>query len=37
MSDSPESVVRKYFAAWADPEAHELGSFFHDAGVGAAG
>ena len=28
MSNSPESVVRRFFAAWADPKADELGSFF---------
>lgn len=28
MSDSPESVVRRFFAAWADPKPEELGSFF---------
>jgi|SRR5271166_170342 len=33
MSDSPESVVRKFFAAWADPEPDELSSFFHDDAV----
>jgi limonene-1,2-epoxide hydrolase len=33
MSDSPESVVRKFFAAWADPKSDELGSFFHDAAM----
>jgi len=33
MSDSPESLVRKFFAAWADPEPDELGSFFYDAAV----
>jgi limonene-1,2-epoxide hydrolase len=30
MSDSPESVVRKFFAAWSDPKPDELGSFFND-------
>ena len=30
MSDSPQSVVRRFFAAWAKPDADELGSFFHD-------
>jgi uncharacterized protein (TIGR02246 family) len=30
MSDSPESVVRKFFAAWADPKADELAGFFAD-------
>lgn len=33
MGDTPESVVRKFFAAWADPMPDELGSFFHDAAV----
>lgn len=28
MSDSPEAVVRRFFAAWAQPRADELGSFF---------
>jgi limonene-1,2-epoxide hydrolase len=28
MSDSPELVVRRFFAAWAEPNADELGSFF---------
>jgi|SRR5271166_3053483 len=28
MSDSPEGVVRRFFAAWADPQPEELGSFF---------
>jgi uncharacterized protein (TIGR02246 family) len=30
MSDSPQSVVRRFFAAWAEPDADELASFFHD-------
>lgn len=30
-SDSPESVVRRFFAAWAEPEPEALRSFFHDA------
>ncbi|OBH59813.1 nuclear transport factor 2 family protein [Mycobacterium sp. E2479] len=30
MSDSPESVVRRFFAAWSDPKADELGSFFNE-------
>jgi limonene-1,2-epoxide hydrolase len=30
MSDSPESLVRKFFAAWADPKPDELGSYFND-------
>ena len=33
MSDSPESVVRKFFAAWAQPNADELGGFFSDDAV----
>jgi len=33
MSDSPELLVRKFFAAWANPEPDELGKFFHDAAV----
>ena len=33
MSDSPESVVRKFLAAWADPKPDELGSFFDDDAV----
>jgi limonene-1,2-epoxide hydrolase len=33
MGDSPESLVRKFFAAWADPRPDELDSFFHDAAV----
>jgi limonene-1,2-epoxide hydrolase len=33
MSDSPESVVRRFFAAWAEPNADELGGFFHDNAV----
>jgi len=34
MSDSPESVVRKFLAAWADPKADELANFFADDAVG---
>jgi uncharacterized protein (TIGR02246 family) len=30
MSDSPERLVRRFFAAWAEPNADELGGFFHD-------
>jgi limonene-1,2-epoxide hydrolase len=30
MEDSPESVVRRFYAAWAAPDAGELGGFFHD-------
>jgi len=33
MSDSPESVVRKFYSAWSDPKADELGSFFHDTAI----
>ena len=33
MSDSPESLVRKYLAAWADPKPDELGSFFREDAV----
>jgi uncharacterized protein (TIGR02246 family) len=33
MRDSPESVVRRFFAAWAEPDADELGGFFHDDAV----
>jgi limonene-1,2-epoxide hydrolase len=33
MRDSPESLVRRFFAAWADPKPDELGSFFNDAAV----
>jgi limonene-1,2-epoxide hydrolase len=33
MSDSPESVVRKFLAAWVDPKPDELGSFFDDDAV----
>ncbi|HTY34040.1 nuclear transport factor 2 family protein [Mycobacterium sp.] len=29
MSDSPESLVRKFFAAWTDPQPEKLGGFFH--------
>ena len=32
-SDSPESVVRKFLAAWADPKADELANFFADDAV----
>jgi limonene-1,2-epoxide hydrolase len=28
MSDSPESVVRKFLTAWADPKLDELAGFF---------
>jgi limonene-1,2-epoxide hydrolase len=33
MSDSPESVVREFLAAWADPKADALAKFFDDAAV----
>jgi limonene-1,2-epoxide hydrolase len=33
MSDSPESVVRKFLAAWADPKLDELVGFFSDDAV----
>jgi uncharacterized protein (TIGR02246 family) len=33
MSDSPESVVRKFLAAWTDPKADELANFFDDDAV----
>jgi uncharacterized protein (TIGR02246 family) len=33
MSDSRESVVRKFFAPWVDPKPDELASFFHDDAV----
>jgi limonene-1,2-epoxide hydrolase len=33
MSDSAESVVRKFLAAWADPKLDELAMFFDDAAV----
>ena len=33
MSDSPESVVRKFLAAWADPKADALATFFADDAV----
>jgi len=29
MNDSPESLVRNFFAAWMDPSPDELGSYFH--------
>ena len=28
MSETPESVVHRFFAAWVDPVPDELGSFF---------
>jgi limonene-1,2-epoxide hydrolase len=37
MSDSPESVVRKFLAAWENPEVNELLSFFADDAVYIAG
>jgi limonene-1,2-epoxide hydrolase len=33
MSHSPESVVRKFLAAWADPKLDELVGFFSDDAV----
>jgi limonene-1,2-epoxide hydrolase len=33
MSDSPESVVRKFLAAWAHPKLDELVGFFSDDAV----
>lgn len=33
MGDSPESLVRSFFEAWANPKADELGSFFDDGAV----
>jgi limonene-1,2-epoxide hydrolase len=33
MSASPESVVRNFFAAWADPNLDDLVSFFSDDAV----
>lgn len=33
MSDSPEPLVRTFFAAWADPKPDEPGGFFHDDAV----
>jgi limonene-1,2-epoxide hydrolase len=33
MTDSPESVVRKFFATWADPKPDQLISFFNDDAV----
>lgn len=30
VTDSPESVVRRFFAAWSNPKPEELGSFFID-------
>jgi len=33
VSDSPESVVRRFFAAWADPQPDKLGRFFHEDAV----
>jgi limonene-1,2-epoxide hydrolase len=33
MSDSPEAVVRKFLAAFADPELDELVGFFSDDAV----
>jgi uncharacterized protein (TIGR02246 family) len=33
MSDSPESVLREFLAAWTDPKADELANFFDDDAV----
>lgn len=33
MSDSPESVVRKFLEAWTDPKADELRRFLNDDAV----
>jgi limonene-1,2-epoxide hydrolase len=33
VSDSPETVVRKFFGAWSDPEPDALGTFFCDDAV----
>lgn len=33
MSDPPDSLVRNFFAAWANPDPDELGSFFADDAV----
>ena len=33
MSDSPESVVRRFLASWADPNLEEVVSFFADDAV----
>jgi limonene-1,2-epoxide hydrolase len=33
MSDTPESTVRQFFAAWANPNPDELGRFFADGAV----
>jgi limonene-1,2-epoxide hydrolase len=37
MSDSPESVVSKFLAAWEHPEVNELLSFFAEDAVYIAG
>ena len=37
MSDSPESVVRRFLAAWEDPDVNKLLSFFTDDAVYNAG
>jgi hypothetical protein len=29
VGDWPELLVRKFFAAWTDPQPEEPGSFFH--------
>jgi len=33
MSNSQESVVRKFLPAWADPKTDELANFFADDAV----
>ncbi|CAM3209005.1 hypothetical protein BST27_21210 [Mycobacterium intermedium] len=33
MSDTPESLVRNFLAAWVDPKPEELGSFFDNGAV----
>ena len=33
MSDSPESVVRKFLEAWTNPKAEELRTFLNDDAV----
>ena len=33
VGDSPESVVRRFLAAWSDPMAGELATFFDDDAV----
>jgi len=33
MSESPESLIRRFFDAWAEPDADQLRTFFHDEAV----